>query len=463
MGEERTMTSKQLQYAVFPPKTPGAWRIFLDESLCIKAQEAALLVAERMRDRDFINTTVEQARQQAVFPKVWSATSVSGFVGLALMYGYLERCFPGQGWDLVAQQYLCSAAAGSQQSTILFPGLFDGTSSLALTLSLSSRGGKRYQKTLARLHQGLCEQVLQHQWRRPESDGGVAFIDYDIISGAAGILAYLVSIEQPDALVQSAVEHLLEYLVWLAKPGQPMGQERWYIPPALLPNEGHREAFPQGNFNCGLAHGIPGPLAALALSWLAGYRYPGLRESISYLADWLVQHQVHAPWGIDWPLAVPFEAAFSPDTWKSLSAAHAAWCYGAPGISRSFWLAGQALEDERLCQVAIKAIEGTLYRPISLRGIPAPNICHGVSGLLQICLHFAQESESSLAKDHIPLLVEQILDAFNPAFALGFRDIEQGVFVDQPAWLTGAPGIAMTLLAASTPVIPVWDRILGIA
>jgi len=131
-------------------------------------------------------------------------------------------------------------------------------------------------------------------------DEGVASSDFDIVSGAAGILAYLVSIEQADPTIQRAIAHLLAYLLWLGEPGQPPGQERWYIPPALLPGELHRQLAPRGNFNCGLSHGIPGPLAALSLTWLAGYRSPGLRETIAYLADWVAEHRIEREWGIDW-------------------------------------------------------------------------------------------------------------------------------------------------------------------
>lgn len=463
MLEHIPSTPQRLQYNPVLARSQISWKPAISGLLSTRAQQAVLFVAKRMRDPDFVLAVANQAGQQSPFSTGWSATSITGDVGLALMYDSIEQCFPEQGWGAVKQQYLMRAAKDSQKSAFCFPGLFGGTSGIALILSLASREGKYYQKTLAHLQQGLSEQVCQQPWRRPASERGVAASDYDVISGAAGVLICLVSMKQPGILVQEIIEHLLEYLLWLSEPGQPLSQERWYIPPELLPDGKHRDASPQGNFNCGLAHGIPGPLAALALTWLAGYRYPGLHESIAYLADWLLQHQITAPWGRDWPAFVPFESASSPDSWQSLLPSHSAWCYGTPGVSRSLWLAGQALENEHLCQVAIEAIEGVLRRPVHLRGIPAPNICHGIGGLLQICLRFAQESESPLIKEHIPFLVEQLAHAFNPTFTLGFRDIEQSAVVDQPAWLTGSPGIVMALLAASTSVAPTWDRILAIA
>ncbi|HEX7736019.1 MAG TPA: lanthionine synthetase C family protein, partial [Ktedonobacteraceae bacterium] len=253
------------------------------------------------------------------------------------------------------------------------------------------------------------------------------------------------------------------YLLWLAEPDQPVGRERWYIPPELLSTDHHREVSPGGRFDCGLAHGIPGPLAALALTWQAGYRYPGLRESIAYLAHWVEARQINAPWGIDWPGYISVEQATSSDDWQRLSPSRPSWCYGAPGVACSLWLAGQALEDERFCLLAIEALEAALRRPVTQRFTPSVHLCHGVAGQLQICLRFAHRCESSLIREHILVLVERILDAFNPTYALGFRDMDTLPPLDLATWLTGAPGIAMVLLAASTSVVPSWDRALAIA
>jgi len=460
MQEIEPMDLRHLFYEK-PVHISVAWQPFLQGQLRARALEAGFFVAERMRDPEYVKKMAEVTRQQSIYASDWvPADLTSGDAGLALMYSYIDACFPGRGWDALTQQYLRIAAEGTRQSTLVLPALFGGTAGLALTLSQASQGGKRYRKTLANVHEGLCEQVCTQPWRRPETVAGVASSDFDLISGTAGILAYLVSLEQADQTVRPAIVHLLAYLLWLGEPDQPLGQERWYIPPDLLPNEQHRQLFPRGNFNCGLAHGIPGPLAALSLTWQAGYRARGLRETIVSLANWVAEHHIEQERGIDWPGSVPLESAATAHDWQQLSPTRAAWCYGAPGVSRSLWLAGCALEDKELCRLGVEAIEAVLRRPVPQRNIPSPTICHGVAGLLQICLRFAHECESELVKAQIPVLTEQILESFDPSFALGFRDIEEG---DQPGWLTGAPGIAMVLLAAATDVTPAWDRVLAIA
>jgi lantibiotic modifying enzyme len=456
---------QRLLYTTSLQRTHIAWRSFLEGHLRTRAQETACFVAKRMRNPEYVNEVAEIAKKQSTTPFMWSPTNLgSGHVGLALMYSYVDACFPGQGWDTFAQQYLRSAAAETQRMTLVFPGLFAGTAGLAFTLSQANQRGARYQKTLSSVHKGLCAQVLALSWQRPEMEKGVAFGDYDLIAGAAGILAYLVSLEQVDQAIEQAIAHLLTYLMWLGEPGQPCGQERWYIPPELQPNELYRQRFPRGNFNCGLAHGVPGLLATLSLTWLDGYRTPGLRETIAYLANWVVEHRIEQEWGTDWPDGVPLESAAEEQAWQHLSPSKTAWCYGTPGVSRSLWLAGYALEDDELLQMGRAAIEAVLRRTIPQRGIPSPIICHGIAGLLQICLRFAHECESELVKAQIPKLVEQILEAFDPSFPLGFRDTARGDMPrDQPCWLDGAPGIAMVLLAASTNVVPTWDRVLALA
>jgi hypothetical protein len=464
MQETEPLTAHQLSFEGPDQSARISWQPLLDKRLSARAREAACFVAQRMRDPAYVNEIAEIANHESLFPSHRTPSGLaSGDAGLALMYSYLDVCVPDQGFDGMTQQYLRIAAEGTRQSTLAFPSFFGGTAGLAFTLVQASQGGRRYQQTLARVHRGLCEQILTHPWRRPESAEGVASGDFDLIMGAAGVLAYLVSLEQVDSTIQAAIAHLLAYLLWLGEAGQPLGQERWYISPDLLPTDTHRQHFPRGHFDCGLAHGIPGPLAALALTWLAGYRYPGLREAIASLADWIVEHRVEQEWGSDWPTSVPLECAEAAQSWQQLPPTRSAWCYGAPGIARSLWLAGYALGDRELCRRGIEAIEAVLRRPVATRAIDAPTLCHGVAGLLQICLRFAHECESDLVHAQIPVLTEQILEAFDPTSPLGFRDIDERGPCDQPAWLTGAPGVAMVLLAAATDVTPTWDRVLAIA
>ena len=177
------------------------------------------------------------------------------------------------------------------------------------------------------------------------------------------------------------------------------------------------------------------------------------------MSDWIIKHQVPDEWGINWTSGIPLHISCSTSEWSRLRPTRAGWCYGAPGVARSLWLVGTVLKDDKLRQVAIEAIEAVLQRPITIRDIDSPTLCHGISGLLAICLRFAHETNSPTIYQHIPLLVQQILNTFDSASPLGFRDVEsKSNSTDDPGLLTGASGVVLTLLAAATSTEPNWDK-----
>jgi hypothetical protein len=445
----------------------AAWNALLDEPLRSLAQQTALDIASRMRDPEHVQQIAEQARERNPKPWAWNLAQPAACAELALFYHYLDRCFPEQTWRSTSRGYLNLLAERSQQSAVASPGLFGGTSLMALVVRHLSADGRHAQGTLARLHQALASQVRPYSsWRLPadQAEGGVAESDFDLITGAAGIVGYLTSVSAPDSAVHGALDTLLGYLVQLAEPGQIPGAERWLCPAPLLVTDRDRLQYPSGRFNCGLAHGFPGILAALALTALAGYDHPGLRESLAFGSEWLIQRQLTDDWGVNWPSVIPQEQASSPEQWRQLPPARAAWCYGAPGVARSLWLAGRALQQVSYTKVALAAMAAVLSRPWSVRRIAGPTLCHGVAGLLLICLRFAHDSGDPLILSHIPGLVEQLLTLFDPQSPLGFQErLPDGSLVDQPDFLTGASGVALALLAASTSVEPSWDRLLLLA
>jgi hypothetical protein len=102
----------------------------------------------------------------------------------------------------------------------------------------------------------------------------------------------------------------------------------------------------------------------------------------------------------------------------------------------------------------------TYRRPLRRRFIDSPTFCHGVAGLLQITLRFANDTGDPIFVQAAADLTEQILGMYRPDHPLGFTDLEPGGNpVDQPGLLDGAPGVALALLAAATDVPPAWDRL----
>jgi len=434
-----------------------AWTSVLDGERRAAALEVAYEVARRASDRNRIADSLTAAREQTQFPKTlrWRPHSVAdGDAGVALMCSYLDRCAPADRWDKVAHDFL-SNAIEAQRATSLRLGLFAGLNGLAFTTAELSRDGTRYQRLLAELDYAVmpaAHAMAEGLLRAPEPRGVGAF---DAISGASGVVAQLLG---RDAATD-ALKRLLEGLVSLAAPAD--GPPRWMTPAAFIAHEETARRYPWGNLNCGLAHGIPGPLASLALALRAGVDVEGHRRATRTFADWLASHRSDDRYGVNWPTMVPLPPPGKPDVDPArVSPSRSAWCYGSPGVARALWLAGEALDDASLRALAVEAILAVHKRPVAARQIPSPTFCHGVAGLLQIVLRFAHDTGMRELAGAAATLVDELLAAYEPERTLGFASLEPGGnAVDRAGLLDGAAGIVMVLLAAATDVEPTWDRL----
>jgi lantibiotic biosynthesis protein len=431
------------------------------------ARQVALDVTARMRDPVQVEAAVLEASLQSNVPNgpQWLSYGVAqGYAGLALLGGQLDRCFPGEGWDEVAHEHLEIAAHGAAAQGYVGPGAFAGLSGLAFATWYLSRGGERYQRLTATLERALIRKADLMTSELTAASSGVPVHHFDVISGLSGIALYLLC-RSDEPVVGAALAEVTRSLIHLSH--EDNGLPRWHCPGDLLvDDDAVRRLYPHGYLNCGLAHGIPGPLGVLALAHKAGVECEGLEEAIDRLAGWLLAHRCDDSWGANWPTAVgllrdedrPTGAASGSDSPSGPS--HAAWCYGSPGIARALYLAGAALRRPEYCEAAIDAMQAVLRRPIPARRLDSPTFCHGVAGLLTIVLRFANDTGIAGMQAGAVAITQQLLGLHEPESLLGFRSIEfEGRRVDQPGLLDGAPGVALALLAAATDVEPAWDRL----
>lgn len=208
-----------------------------------------------------------------------------------------------------------------------------------------------------------------------------------------------------------------------------------------------------GYINLGLAHGVPGPLALLSIAALQGINRANLYSAISKLASWITSQRVEDAFGINWP-------TYSFPKGDRLRGARAAWCYGSPGIANSLYIAGLALGDVELKEIAISALLAVQKRSIEARAIDSPTFCHGVAGLPQIVLRVANGSQDPGLRQFALELIDQLLSSFEEDALLGFRNIEtKSSIVDSPGLLMGALGPALALLSAASSLEPEWDQV----
>jgi lantibiotic biosynthesis protein len=420
-------------------------------------------VAARLRDREQIEAAYMAAARQTAFPQsvYWAPHSIAqGDAGLALMCGYLDACFPDEGWDATAHQYLTLAARGAQQSGYLATGMFGGLSGFAFAAWSLSRQGTRYKKLLAAIEPTLLSQTVELADTLSRQKQSVSVGQFDLISGLSGVGAYLLcrrEHQKPAAALRAVLRGLI------ALTSEDEGIPRWHTPAHLMSDEEKRlRLYPNGNLNCGLAHGIPGPLGLMALAVCSGVEVDGLKETIDRVASWLSQKRVDDAWGVNWPTAMPLapdgKAAAEPP--PSAEPSRSAWCYGSPGVARALWFAGEALDNPEYRELAVEAMKAVYRRPVWERRIDSPTFCHGVAGLLQITLRFANDTGLPLFAEAAGTLSEQLLSLHDPDSLLGYYSLEPGgQRVDQPGLLDGAPGVVLVLLAAATDVEPNWDRL----
>jgi hypothetical protein len=423
----------------FEPLTQTPWnegRAAVDGSSAESALAIAREVGARLRDPDVLARATE----------AWRPIELAqGHPGLAVLFAQLDARFPREGWSDAAHSQIELAVAALRREPNAATGLMSGLAGLAFAADLVD--GKTYVRLLLTLD-GLIERRTKTIVERVAArESGVVDDDIDLVSGLSGIGAYFLARGNLGAL-----RPILEQLVRLVGTDGPV--PLWHTPPALLRDEETRRAFPAGQLNYGLAHGLPGPLALLALSRRAGIEMAGLADAVRRASTWLLDHAVEDECGLNWPGLVPVgsDPTAQPPT-------RAAWCYGAPGVARALWLAGVALENSELQAVAVAALEAVHRRPPEVRKIDAPTFCHGLAGLLQITLRMANESDGPELRRAAQGLTEQVVDRFDPDSILGYRDLDRdGRAVDHAGLLQGAAGTALVLLAAAAPVTPRWDR-----
>jgi hypothetical protein len=107
--------------------------------------------------------------------------------------------------------------------------------------------------------------------------------------------------------------------------------------------------------------------------------------AIRRIAEWVIAWQMNDEHGPMWPGRISYEQQLVGNSETiNLTGTRESWCYGAPGIARSLWLAGHAMNEPDWCQVAVKAYNASYSRTQAVGMLEAPTFCHGLAGLLQM-------------------------------------------------------------------------------
>lgn len=162
--------------------------------------------------------------------------------------------------------------------------LYYGAPALAFVLASSDHPGLARAKTAAAEGTAtVTRRRLLAAHRRIDRRRRPQYAEYDLIRGLTGLGVALRRIGDLDLL-----REVLAYLVRLTDPiGHLPG---WWC----RTGPGRNQPAPEGGHgNHGIAHGITGPLALLALTYLDGVRVDGHTEAIERITGWLDAWRQH--------------------------------------------------------------------------------------------------------------------------------------------------------------------------
>jgi hypothetical protein len=438
-------------------------------------EETVLEVARRLADPEAVRRVVVRAGNteplRGTHP--WSGASLShGWAGTALLFAELART--DQHWEAVGHEHLSAAASALPQAPGS-GGLFSGPAAVALAAHALAAGRPRYTTLLDRLDGRIIADArarVAQERDRLTVGRGTWWHAYDVVTGLSGVARYLLHAagrRGGDEAPAAALRDVLAFLVELTHPITVDGVSLpgWHVPHEHEPVKEDRKAYPHGDANLGLAHGIAGPLALLALAAGQGFVVPGQEQAIRAIADWLVRWRLVGRGGPYWPARVSFEdQRQGPDDREHFT--RMAWCYGTPGTAHALLLAAGVLGEGQLARTVADTLAAGLATPSEQWRNVGPTFCHGRAGLLQLTRSAAARTDDLyLRTDDVGLhaaaeeLEADLVGRFDPEAAFGFRHLVPDLAVDwrerteDRGWhgldvaglLEGAAGVALTLLA----------------
>ncbi|MEV3988591.1 lanthionine synthetase LanC family protein [Streptomyces sp. NPDC049837] len=306
------------------------------------------------------------------------------------------------------------------------PALYDGGLAGTLVgLRLGARLHPALHRAADRLRDHLTGDTIAAAWRTAD----VAFPDYDLISGPAGILLALCAGAEPtEPQLRRSVHHLVSLCDRDDLPRLRTGQYERH--PYL--------SWTNRRVNTGMGHGVAGVVTALTAA-LRRTGDPKTAQALRRATGWLAARSYVDERGIrTWPGAGLDGAAPPADAHP-----RQAWCYGTPGVAWALWDAADALDDREAAGWALTAFRTLAERydedfhlfgdgPADVLGL-----CHGAAGVLAVADAFGRHAQLPAAVLGARLaahLEGRLPDALDTPWQAGL--------------LTGAPGALSALLTA---------------
>jgi lantibiotic modifying enzyme len=402
-----------------------SWTPILDGALAERAREAVEAIARDPRMR-----SAGAADPAGLAP----VSLAAGSAGRALFYAYYADC---------------GADDAAETAVALLEHAFAAMPRLPVSLYEGFTG-------VAWVHAHLDGWLFQADDEDPLAAVDAAVIDflqlddergeYDLISGLVGLGVY--ALERPDGPRRHAM--IDRTVARLAAGAEREGSEAaWFTPPARLHPVQLAQA-PNGVYDVGMAHGIPGVVAWLARSCHDGGD-AGAPALLTEATSWLRRQEL----GADSVSAYPYwrESGQAPRP------ARLAWCYGDPGVACALVSAARGASRDDWEADGLRTGLKAAARPMATSGVIDAGLCHGAAGVAHIFNRLYQATGDSRLADASRRWLTHALDLRRPGDGVaGF--VAGGDGIDDRGFLTGAAGVGLALIAACTDIEPAWDRVL---
>ncbi|MFF0549812.1 lanthionine synthetase LanC family protein [Streptomyces sp. NPDC004311] len=342
-------------------------------------REAAATTALRIADA--LADPAEVARR---LPADRRHTLGEGLAGTALLHALLAGTVPGAAARARAHWRLAAGTLGDAPPD----GVWRGPGGLAASLLAGSAhvsavegdgdAGRDVVRDAVRWLSARAEVLAGRPWPGPAPGSATCpWTVYDVTSGLGGtgrvlLAAYRTGWADEAAPGLTAALSTLSRMVLCGTRDRP----GWWQRPGHLP--GRAPGRPEGSAVTGMAHGIAGPLALLALAETSGPPVDGRRAAVRAAADWLLTVRED----LSWPARATATATASRPGPGAGSGRRDAWCHGAPGIARALALASAALGDPAYAHVADLALTALAERPGTAWDTAGAGLCHGSAGVL---------------------------------------------------------------------------------
>ena len=408
------------------------------EYLAVVAAGIARAVSQRLLISETLAAHLAGEGPASSRRSYWDCGGLAGGeIGLAVLAAALEESYPGEGWGEAGIGCLRRAVVSTPLQDA---SLYSGLAGLAYASHLLGQSDGFGLRVISKVEPVLLRRTAQQVKAVRTITRRDSTSVYDLVSGLVGQCVYLLAASSEAA--RAAGQEAISALVCLLAPSDDEGLHWACAPPGR--RAGRAAAV---SLNLGLAHGMPGVLALLSIAELSGRSTPGALEAVQWNANWLLRNITDDSYGPNWPTMRALEPG------ATTPYARAAWCYGAAGLGRALMLAADALGDPQLKATGAGLLVASYCRLAGSLYQAGAGFCHGLSGVLYLLAQAAADYPATDLERARSDLLSHLIGMYDDDLTFGFtfpaadnpaRDPQH------PGLLTGAAGVALTLMKAAT-------------